>query len=526
MTVPLLDPTKLRRQRQIMGLLLGLVLVMALIAGAALWLAVRQGQQLAQPNLHNELWQTYSLRAELNRTLETAQRIERGEGQPDDLAIRLEVLASLIAPPLRRQHLFRHLAEPRPEVQATLQRLIELSDRWSDQAPWGDPAGARRLAGEISERLPALLEPAHQIVVASNIALTNQLDIDRKHLHRAFYALFWALLGIGAGGALLVLRLVADFRRAQQLAGHLVELNATLERRVDERTRQLSEGKALLHFILEASPSDVVLLSACGARIHYVNPRLLRRIGCREQDDFRLPRLFASASEYSRLQNALEERGQVDGWEAQLCGETPCWAVICARHLEVDGEPATLIWCYDISRRKAMEQELRLLASTDTLTGLHNRHSFLHQAELMLKAAERFHHPCVALMLDIDHFKSINDGHGHLTGDRALQRVAETLRQGLREVDLLGRLGGEEFAAMLPEISLDQALDVAERLRAGVEALRVSNPDGEPLRMTVSIGVALRKDVGDDLESLLVRADSALYQAKSGGRNRTEYTPA
>ncbi|MGV8364671.1 GGDEF domain-containing protein, partial [Pseudomonas aeruginosa] len=82
--------------------------------------------------------------------------------------------------------------------------------------------------------------------------------------------------------------------------------------------------------------------------------------------------LFASASEYSRLQNALEARGQVDGWEAQLCGETPCWAVICARHLEIDGEPATLIWCYDISRRKAMEQELRLLASTDTLTGLHN----------------------------------------------------------------------------------------------------------------------------------------------------------
>ena len=164
-----------------------------------------------------------------------------------------------------------------------------------------------------------------------------------------------------------------------------------------------------------------------------------------------------------------------------------------------------------------MEQELRLLASTDTLTGLHNRHSFLHQAELMLKAAERFRHPCVALMLDIDHFKNIN---GHLTGDRALQRVAETLRQGLREVDLLGRLGGEEFAALLPEVSLDQALDVAERLRAGVEALRVSNPDGEPLRMTVS------RDAGDDLESLLVRADSALYQAKSGGRNRTEYAPA
>ena len=329
MTVPLLDPTKLRRQRQIMGLLLGLVLLMALIAGAALWLAVRQAQQLAQPNLHNELWQTYSLRAELDRTLDAARHTESGEGQADDLAIRLEVLASLIAP-LRRQSLFRHLAEPRPEVQATLQRLIELSDRWSNQAPWGDPVAARRLAAEIVQQVPPLLEPTHQIVVASNIALTNQLDVDRKRLHRAFYALFWALLGIGAGGALLVLRLVTDFKRAQQLAGHLIELNATLEKRVGERTRQLSEGKALLHFILEASPSDVVLLSACGASIHYVSPRLLKRLGCQAQDDFNLPRLFASTSEYSRLQNALEARGQVDGWEAQLCGETPCWAVICA----------------------------------------------------------------------------------------------------------------------------------------------------------------------------------------------------
>ncbi|MEG6679687.1 GGDEF domain-containing protein, partial [Pseudomonas aeruginosa] len=76
-------------------------------------------------------------------------------------------------------------------------------------------------------------------------------------------------------------------------------------------------------------PRAVVLLRAGGARIHYVSPRLLKRLGCPAQDDFNLPRLFASASESSRLQNALEARGQVDGWDAQLCGETPCWAVIC-----------------------------------------------------------------------------------------------------------------------------------------------------------------------------------------------------
>lgn len=392
MTVPLLDPTKLRRQRQIMGLLLGLVLLMALIAGAALWLAVRQAQQLAQPNLHNELWQTYSLRAELDRTLDAARHTESGEGQADDLAIRLEVLASLIAP-LRRQSLFRHLAEPRPEVQATLQRLIELSDRWSNQAPWGDPVAARRLAAEIVQQVPPLLEPTHQIVVASNIALTNQLDVDRKRLHRAFYALFWALLGIGAGGALLVLRLVTDFKRAQQLAGHLIELNATLEKRVGERTRQLSEGKALLHFILEASPSDVVLLQC-----------LRRQHPLRQPTPAQAPGLpgpgrlqpAPAVRQHQRIQPPAERPGgaRPGGWlGSPAMRETPCWAVICARHLEIDGEPATLIWCYDISRRKAMEQELRLLASTDTLTGLHNRHSFLHQAELMLKAAERFRHP-------------------------------------------------------------------------------------------------------------------------------------
>ena len=125
-------------------------------------------------------------------------------------------------------------------------------------------------------------------------------------------------------------------------------------------------------------------------------------------------------------------------------------------------------------------------------------------------------------MLDIDFFKPINDTHGHAFGDAVLQAVAKELTQGLREVDLLGRLGGEEFAAILPETDLQQAQQVAERVRNSVQALSFTSADGSRVRLTLSIGVAARREGELRLEDLLARADRALYRAKAGGRNRTE----
>ena len=141
----------------------------------------------------------------------------------------------------------------------------------------------------------------------------------------------------------------------------------------------------------------MVLLSACGFQHPYVSPRLLKRLGCQARTTSACPRLFASTSEYSRLRAPWSARP--GGWlgSPAMRGNTLLGGDLRAPH-ENRRRAGDLIWCYDISRRKAMEQELRLLASTDTLTGLHNRHSFLHQAELMLKAAERFRHPCVALI--------------------------------------------------------------------------------------------------------------------------------
>lgn len=173
----------------------------------------------------------------------------------------------------------------------------------------------------------------------------------------------------------------------------------------------------------------------------------------------------------------------------------------------------------DISERKRVEAELRRMATTDPLTGLWNRRRFLELAEGELSRLRRYARPVSVLMLDIDHFKSINDTHGHAAGDEALCRLADLCRAALRDTDHLGRLGGEEFAIVLPETGLIEAVEVAERLRLSLGAMPVPVGDAT-LRMTVSIGVAACRDGDTTIDRALGRADRALYAAKGGGRNR------
>jgi diguanylate cyclase (GGDEF)-like protein len=130
----------------------------------------------------------------------------------------------------------------------------------------------------------------------------------------------------------------------------------------------------------------------------------------------------------------------------------------------------------------------------------------------------RYNSELAVLMIDIDHFKEVNDTHGHRAGDLVLQQLGQTCTGVLREVDVLGRVGGEEFAVLLPETGLVAAAEVAGRLRAAVEEARVARPEGAPLRITVSVGVAGLQGE-ESLDTLVSRADTALYQAKHGGRN-------
>jgi diguanylate cyclase (GGDEF)-like protein len=178
-------------------------------------------------------------------------------------------------------------------------------------------------------------------------------------------------------------------------------------------------------------------------------------------------------------------------------------------------------------RKRVVAAERRLLemATIDPLTGLANRVQFHSRALAELSRARRTGEPLTLLIADVDHFKRVNDEHGHDVGDRVLIGIADRLRAGLRECDVLARWGGEEFLALLPDCDADDARAVAERLRGGVADLRLAADDGHALALTLSIGIA---GIGPDhdLRDAVTRADRALYRSKHAGRNRVSVEPA
>lgn len=175
---------------------------------------------------------------------------------------------------------------------------------------------------------------------------------------------------------------------------------------------------------------------------------------------------------------------------------------------------------HDITERKQLEGELKRQARTDVLTGLNNRRHFLELAEQELARAKRLGEQISVLMLDVDHFKLFNDTYGHHVGDMVLQKLSEVCVHTLREIDIPGRLGGEEFAILLPETKGEQALEVAERLRLAAAGAAVPLEQGGSVRFTVSIGVACFVATDARVDDVLRRADAALYAAKNAGRNR------
>lgn len=171
------------------------------------------------------------------------------------------------------------------------------------------------------------------------------------------------------------------------------------------------------------------------------------------------------------------------------------------------------------ARLESLVRELRELAATDPLTGASNRRAFFEQAAREVERSKRFGEPMAVLMIDLDHFKSVNDRHGHECGDEVLKAMAAHSRRMLRSVDLFCRLGGEEFAVVLVNTRLDGAAVFAERLRRTLEELEVVCKD-ERIRFTVSIGAASFACGTETLEEALRRADTALYVAKHAGRNQ------
>lgn len=173
-----------------------------------------------------------------------------------------------------------------------------------------------------------------------------------------------------------------------------------------------------------------------------------------------------------------------------------------------------------VIRAAQLNDEMRRLAVTDPLTGLYNRRHFVEKLDEEVRRAARYGEPLALVLIDCDHLKRINDAHGHLSGDRALQALADVMKITLRDTDVLARLGGDEFAVLLISADASRALEVTERLRRTMQNLRLTSEDGGDIHLTVSAGVAVFPDVGTDVETLMREADTALYRAKDEGRDK------
>jgi diguanylate cyclase (GGDEF)-like protein len=177
-----------------------------------------------------------------------------------------------------------------------------------------------------------------------------------------------------------------------------------------------------------------------------------------------------------------------------------------------------------MQKRFLMHSQLVAEARTDAKTGLLNAAAWHRESATELSRAKGYWSPASAAIIDIDHFKLVNDTHGHLAGDRVLRVVADRFKAQLREGDLIGRFGGEEFAILLPRTTGPEAERVAERLRGHIADAPIAVSDGRDesilVSITVSIGVAELASPRQDLDELLAAADVALYQAKNAGRNR------
>ncbi|MEQ9004259.1 MAG: GGDEF domain-containing protein, partial [Pseudomonadales bacterium] len=193
---------------------------------------------------------------------------------------------------------------------------------------------------------------------------------------------------------------------------------------------------------------------------------------------------------------------------------------------EAPGAGQTVLVLRDITERleaegalRQVKQEMERLAHTDALTGLHNRRYFLRRMNEESERVKRHGHALSVLLLDLDHFKEINDTHGHDAGDRMLEQIARVIEASKRDSDVAARLGGEEFALLLPETSVDGALRLAERLRVLIADTTISTVAAASVGLTTSIGVATVSPSTPSAAALLQRADRALYEAKRAGRN-------
>lgn len=296
---------------------------------------------------------------------------------------------------------------------------------------------------------------------------------------------------------------------------------------------QLLNDSALLATIIDTIHTGIALLDPQGRFVH-VNQAYCDIQGWKTEQLIGQPYTdkIAFAKEQSYLldvHDAVFHGLTVRPHEVQVHrpDRRNIWTEVACRLISHGERRYCLISVQDITERKQLEQGLQSLATTDSLTGIANRRHFFEMSRLEMIRAKRSQKLPAILMIDLDNFKELNDTHGHASGDRVLISFATICQEGLRESDIFGRLGGEEFAILLPETNLELARQIAERLRISFAAAALEIDSDDPISSlqfksgcTASIGIARVAESEASVEPAMHRADSALYAAKTAGRNR------
>ncbi len=310
---------------------------------------------------------------------------------------------------------------------------------------------------------------------------------------------------------------------------YLVRLSDRMQRDLSDLNHLLEASEEKYRSIFE-NVAEGIFRSHLDGTLLDVNPAMARILGyssprelLTEQSGSELL-LFPDETEAGRFLGPIAKHGRVSNGQYRMVRKDGghIWVEVSARTVESAKTRSTHIEgiLSDVTERQRMLEDLRWLATTDGLTDLFNRRHFLEIAEREMSRGIRYGRNLSLLMLDIDHFKAVNDTYGHDMGDMVLKMVARVCREKIRECDLVGRLGGEEFAVLCPDTHEEEGSILAERLRQAIGEPRVPTPEGKLINVTISIGCAGLTGDTPDLETLLKLSDRALYAAKDSGRDR------
>lgn len=298
----------------------------------------------------------------------------------------------------------------------------------------------------------------------------------------------------------------------------------TERKRAEENVRQ-SELK--LRSILESAPYPIMIFDPDSMKVLYANRSTYSLFEFPPEkslsDMSDINSFWIQNDDRELIMKLIAEDGDVRNREMLMktAKGKMFWALLSATPMDFGGERALFVSLLDVTEKKLIQEELERLATTDPLTGIFNRRSFFEMASKEIRRSVRYNYPFSLLMLDIDHFKRVNDTYGHAFGDQVIQRFCEIVNECLREEDLFGRVGGEEFSVVLVSAELDGAATVAERIREKWQDCELQ-VDGRNVSFTVSIGVADLRNARESVDMVMERADKALYVAKEEGRNRVK----